>query len=217
MSAFGGKADMTFALQMSAYDPKRTSAPLPVCWFRPVRWLVLSLGGINEAARVHHASRRRGSVAARGAAQQPERMRRIGVLMAGRGRSGRTGPPSGVPAGLAATGLDRRPQRADRYPLGAEAMHPTLRKYAAELVALAPDVILAVGSCEQAPLLQATRTVPIVFVSVRRSGRRWLRREPGAAGRQRHRLYHIRIQFEREMAGTAQADRAGRDACGGPS
>ena len=25
MSAFGGKADMAFALQMSAYDPKRTS------------------------------------------------------------------------------------------------------------------------------------------------------------------------------------------------
>ena len=40
------------------------------------------------------------------------------------------------------------------------------RKYAAELVALAPDVILAVGIASLAPLLQATRTVPIVFVSV---------------------------------------------------
>ena len=40
------------------------------------------------------------------------------------------------------------------------------RKYAAELVALAPDVILAAGSQSVGPLLQATRTVPIVFVHV---------------------------------------------------
>src|SRR5262245_53956417 len=37
---------------------------------------------------------------------------------------------------------------------------------AAELVALSPDVILATGSAAAAPLLQATRTVPIVFVIV---------------------------------------------------
>jgi putative ABC transport system substrate-binding protein len=41
-----------------------------------------------------------------------------------------------------------------------------LRKYAAELVALAPDVILASGSVTVRPLQQATRTVPIVFVQV---------------------------------------------------
>jgi len=38
-----------------------------------------------------------------------------------------------------------------------------VRKYAAELVALAPDVILASGTANVGPLLQATRTVPIVF------------------------------------------------------
>ena len=38
-----------------------------------------------------------------------------------------------------------------------------IRKYAAELVALAPDVILAGGTATVGPLLQATRTVPIVF------------------------------------------------------
>ena len=37
------------------------------------------------------------------------------------------------------------------------------RKYAAELVAFAPDAILAVGGSTVAPLLEATRTVPIVF------------------------------------------------------
>ena len=40
------------------------------------------------------------------------------------------------------------------------------RTYAAELVALAPDVILAAGSPSVAALLQTTRTVPIVFVNV---------------------------------------------------
>jgi putative tryptophan/tyrosine transport system substrate-binding protein len=41
-----------------------------------------------------------------------------------------------------------------------------IRKYAAELVALAPDVILAHSSGALAPLLQASRTVPIVFTNV---------------------------------------------------
>src|SRR4029077_10704992 len=37
------------------------------------------------------------------------------------------------------------------------------RKYAAELVALAPEVILASGGSVAGPLLQVTRTVPVVF------------------------------------------------------
>ena len=40
------------------------------------------------------------------------------------------------------------------------------RQYAAELVALGPDVILAVGSATVTPLQRATRTIPIVFVNV---------------------------------------------------
>jgi putative ABC transport system substrate-binding protein len=42
----------------------------------------------------------------------------------------------------------------------------SLRRYAAELVALAPDVILSIGSIAVTPLQQATRTIPIVFVNV---------------------------------------------------
>src|SRR5262245_4271682 len=42
----------------------------------------------------------------------------------------------------------------------------TMRKYATELVALAPDVILASSSVALAPLLEATRTVPIVFAGI---------------------------------------------------
>jgi putative ABC transport system substrate-binding protein len=41
-----------------------------------------------------------------------------------------------------------------------------LRKYAADLVALAPDVIFATGTASLGPLLQASRTVPIVFANV---------------------------------------------------
>jgi putative tryptophan/tyrosine transport system substrate-binding protein len=42
----------------------------------------------------------------------------------------------------------------------------TTRKYAAELVSLAPDVILALSSAAAAPMLEATHTVPIVFAGV---------------------------------------------------
>ena len=42
----------------------------------------------------------------------------------------------------------------------------SLRRYAAELVALTPDVILSIGGLTLAPLQQATRTIPIVFVNV---------------------------------------------------
>ena len=77
---------------------------------------------------------------------------------------------------------------------GAEAMPTAVRKYAAELVALAPDVILATGGSAVGPLLQATRTVPIVFTLRHRPGRRRLRRQPGAAGRQRHGLSYVRIR-----------------------
>jgi putative ABC transport system substrate-binding protein len=40
------------------------------------------------------------------------------------------------------------------------------RQYAAELAALAPDIILASGNATVTPLLQATRTIPVVFAVV---------------------------------------------------
>ena len=99
-------------------------------------------------------------------AQQGEQMRRIGVLMniADDDPEG-TGPPRGVRAGAGATGLDGWPQRQDRHRWGAgDDEH--IRKYAAEFVALAPDVIVANSSQAVAALMQATRTVPIVFAIV---------------------------------------------------
>jgi putative ABC transport system substrate-binding protein len=42
----------------------------------------------------------------------------------------------------------------------------TMRKYATDLVALKPDVILAMSSAALAPLLEATHTVPVVFAGI---------------------------------------------------
>jgi ABC-type uncharacterized transport system substrate-binding protein len=45
----------------------------------------------------------------------------------------------------------------------ASASAAEIRRHAEELVALAPDIILATGESTIPPLLQATRTIPIVF------------------------------------------------------
>jgi putative ABC transport system substrate-binding protein len=99
-------------------------------------------------------------------AQQREQVRRIGVLMAQAAND-----PEGQ-ARIAAflQGLQElgwsvgRNLRIDiRWSAGnADDTH----KYAAELVALAPDIILASTTPSVAALLQATRTVPIVFTVV---------------------------------------------------
>jgi putative ABC transport system substrate-binding protein len=99
-------------------------------------------------------------------AQQGDRIRRIGVLM-----NGAADDPN-VPISLAALehGLQELSWTVGRniqidYRFGA-GDPDLLRKYAAELVALAPDVILAQGAVALQPLLQVTRVVPIVFVVV---------------------------------------------------
>jgi putative ABC transport system substrate-binding protein len=100
-------------------------------------------------------------------AQQTERMRRIGVLTAGADVDDPDGQARSAAflQGLQQLGwTDGRNIRID-YRWGAGDAD-NIRKYAAELVALAPDVILASGTATMAPLLQATRTVPIVFAQV---------------------------------------------------
>ena len=100
-------------------------------------------------------------------AQQPERLRRIGVLM-GAVANGAEGQAriAAFQQGLQQLGwTNGRNVRIDiRWPAAGDA--DDIRKYAAELVALTPDVILATGSISMAPLLQMTRAVPIVFVQV---------------------------------------------------
>ena len=100
-------------------------------------------------------------------AQQGERVRRIGHLSGGSDPNDPDGQAN-VAAflqGLQQLGwTDGRNVRIDyRWGLGNA---DNIRKYAAELAALAPDVILAAGTSTMAALLQATQTVPIVFANV---------------------------------------------------
>jgi putative tryptophan/tyrosine transport system substrate-binding protein len=96
-------------------------------------------------------------------AQQGERMRRIGVLMGlaaddpeGQSRN------AAFLQGLSELGWTvGRNVRID-YRWGARSPDD-IRKYAAELVALAPDVILATSGATVGALQQASRSVPIVF------------------------------------------------------
>ena len=154
-------------------------------------------------------------VAAR--AQQGERMRRIGVL------AGQAANDSNGQARLAAflQGLQElgwsvgRDVQIDIRWTGGNA--DDTRKYAAELVALAPDVILSSGTPAGTALVQTTpHRANRVHVRCR-SGRRRRRRQPVAAGRQRHRVHLARIRTGREMAGAAQRDRPAYGTCGRPS
>jgi ABC-type uncharacterized transport system substrate-binding protein len=97
-------------------------------------------------------------------AQQPNGMRRIGVLMslAADDRQGKARLLAFV-QGLRELGwTEGRNVRIDIRWAAANAAADA-SKYAGELVALAPDVILASGGAIVGALLQATRTVPIVF------------------------------------------------------
>jgi putative ABC transport system substrate-binding protein len=99
-------------------------------------------------------------------AQQGERMRRIGVLMAAPEND------HGFQAFIAAfrEGLEKLGWAGDRNirmdyrwgPLDAEAM----QRFAKELVAQQPDLIISQNTPTTATLLQHTRTVPIIFVNV---------------------------------------------------
>ncbi len=102
-------------------------------------------------------------------AQQPERVPRIGVLMASASAADDSENQARMAAflqGLAQLGwTDGRNIRIDTR--WATTNPDDLRRHATELVALAPDVLVAAsGTTTVAPLLQATRTVPIVFVVV---------------------------------------------------
>jgi putative tryptophan/tyrosine transport system substrate-binding protein len=96
-------------------------------------------------------------------AQQPERMRRIGIIM-----------PTSSDVAEYQVRVDALLQELQQlgWIIGRNIRIDTrwtkgdaddTRKYAAELVALGPDVIVATGVSTVGPLLQLTRTVPIVF------------------------------------------------------
>jgi putative ABC transport system substrate-binding protein len=96
-------------------------------------------------------------------AQQPERIRRVGVLLPATADDAEYQAWVGAfLQGLAVLGwtIGRNVRIDTRW---ATANAAEIRRHAAELAALAPDVILAHGDSTAGAMLQATRTVPIVF------------------------------------------------------
>src|SRR5262245_66382945 len=98
-------------------------------------------------------------------AQPPERMRRVGLLMNTGADLDQQNNVAAFVAGLQQLGwTDGRNVRIDiRWGMGDAAR---IRSNATEVVPLAPDVVVATGNASIGPLLQATRTVPIVFNNV---------------------------------------------------
>ena len=96
-------------------------------------------------------------------AQQPDRMRRIGMLLPAAADDAEFQARVGAflqELALLGWTIGRNVRIDTRW---ATANADEIRRHAAELAALAPDVILAHGTSTVGPLLQATRTVPIVF------------------------------------------------------
>jgi ABC-type uncharacterized transport system substrate-binding protein len=122
----------------------------------------------SETARLHHVL---GGVAATWplaarAQQAGEHMRRVGVLMsvAADGPEGQARLAAFLNGLRQAGWIEGRNVRIDQRWGAGDAERA--RKYAAELVALGPDVILASGDYSVVASQQATRTVPIVFTLV---------------------------------------------------
>ena len=99
-------------------------------------------------------------------AQQGDRMRRLGILMAG----AESDPQYQADVAVFREGLqklgwvDGQNIRIEVRWAGFNA--ETMRRYAKELIALQPDLILSNDTPTTATLLQQTRTVPIVFATV---------------------------------------------------
>ena len=150
-----------FAVRMSANDPKRT-VPL-----RPDTMLILGVG--QAMRRREFLTLLGGAPVARpvaSQAQQVEPGRRVGVLYI----FGPEDPEAKIRTEVFEQALQQlgwtvgRNLKLDvRLPGGDRKI---LQRFAAELVSLAPDVLVSVGSATIASLQQETRTIPIVFVNV---------------------------------------------------
>ena len=96
-------------------------------------------------------------------AQQSERVRRIGILLSGSPENSEFQAWLGTflqTLALSGWTIGNNIQVDTRWAKGSSAEG---RRHAAELVALAPDIIVAHGASTVGPVLQATRTVPVVF------------------------------------------------------
>jgi putative ABC transport system substrate-binding protein len=120
------------------------------------REVITLLGGAAAAALLRPLAAR---------AQQPARMRRIGVLMS----TAAEDPLGQASVSALAQGLQQSGWRIGDnvqidYRWGAGDIE-RFRRYAAELVALGPDVLVGGADSIVSALQQASRTIPIVFVT----------------------------------------------------
>ena len=145
------------------------------------RKFITLLGGAAVAWPLAARAQQRRADAAHGRAHEPAR------------RTIRTHRPDrGAASGAAAIWLDHRRQSARRLSLETLAMLNGCRRYAADLVAPAPDVIVAtVAGAALAALQQATRIIPIVFAGAIDPVGAGVVASLGAAERQRHRVYLV--------------------------
>ena len=150
-------------------------------------------------------------------AQQAERVRRIGVLM----NLAADDPESQRRMSAFIDGLrqlmwiDGGNVQIDTRWGAADAGR--IRRYAAELVALVPDVILAVGSTTVGPLIQTTRNIPIVFVQVIDPVGGGFVESLARPGGNTTGFTQFEYQHERKMVGVAEAGCAWCDAGRGTS
>jgi putative ABC transport system substrate-binding protein len=118
------------------------------------REFILALGGAAAASNLWPLAAR---------AQEHERVRRVGILLAAAADDVEFQAWVGAfLQGLGQLGwtIGRNVRIDTRW---ATTNAAEIRRHAAELAALAPDVILASGTSTVGPMLQATRTVPVVF------------------------------------------------------
>src|SRR3977135_857152 len=142
------------------------------------------LGGLGGAAVAW-------PIAAR--AQQPDRVRRIGVLQA-INESDPEGQLRKDPfvRGLQKFGWTEGANVMIDYRWGDDDAD-RIRLYATELTSMRPDVIWTSGALPLLALKRATRTIPIIFTQVYDLSRQWVRREPDPAWQQHHRIHVGRV------------------------
>jgi putative tryptophan/tyrosine transport system substrate-binding protein len=98
-------------------------------------------------------------------AQQPDRLRRIGVLLGGLTERDPEGQARVSALRNALAKLGWIPGRTLQIEYRWTGDNPArVQSYAAELVALTPDVLVAIGTPATVALKNATRTIPVVFV-----------------------------------------------------
>jgi hypothetical protein len=171
----GVKRTLQFQRGMSAFDPSRKSSIHFAVTHNAAATLSTDVISCGPWPKGRHMRRRDfitvlGSVAAtwplRAQAQQSDRVRRVGVLMA----HAESDPQYQANVALFREGLqklgwvDGQNIRIEVRWAGFDA--EAMRRYAKELIALQPDLILSNDTPTTATLLQQTRTIPIVFATV---------------------------------------------------